>query len=130
MSLRDLENNVSVAQSLVPAARTAAGTGTGVDLQGHQSAMVVVTFGAWTDGTHTPSLQHSADGTSYTNCDANSLNGTFTAVSGTAGANTVQKIGYTGGYRYLRAMLTVAGATTGALASASILRGAPAQRPV
>lgn len=130
MALRDLENNVSVAQSLVPAARAATGTGSAVDLQGYGAAMAVVQFGAWTDGSHTPSLQHSADGTTYVACDTNSLNGSFTAVSGTAGSNTVQKIGYKGGYRYVRALMTITGGTTGALSCVEITRGNPSQKPV
>lgn len=130
MALRDLENRVSVVQSIAPAVRNATVTGTSVDLQGHNSAMVVFNFGTWTDGTHTPSLQHSLDNSTFVNCDTNSLNGAFVAVSSGAGSNTIQKIGYTGGYRYIRAVLTVAGATTGAAANAVVLRGHPSAGPV
>ncbi len=130
MALKDLENRISVVQSLGPAARNATANGTSVDLQGYNSAMVVFNFGTWTDGTHTPSLQHSVDNSTFVNCDTNSMNGSFVAVSSAGGSNTIQKIGYTGGYRYVRAVLTVAGATTGALANAVILRGHPAVGPV
>ncbi len=130
MALKDLENRISVAQSLAPAVRNANTNGTGIDLQGFNSAMVVFNFGAWTDGTHTPSLQHSTDNSTYVTCDSNSMNGTFVAVSSGAGANTIQKIGYTGGYRYIRAVMTVSGATTGAAANAVVLRGHPAVGPV
>lgn len=130
MATHDLENKVSVAASLNPAARTASANGTAVDLQGFNSAMLVVQFGAYTDGTHTPNLEHSVDGVSYAACDANSLNGTLVAVSSGAGAGTVQKVGYTGGRRYVRAVMTVTGATTGALSAATIVRGHPAQAPV
>lgn len=130
MANRDLENRISVAASLHPAARTASANGTGVDLQGYDSAMLLVQFGAYTDGTHTPVLEHSTDGSSYAACDSNSLNGTLSAVSSGAGANTVQKVGYTGGRRYVRAVMTVSGATTGALSAATIVRGNPTQAPV
>lgn len=130
MAIRDLENALSVAASLNPAARTASANGTGVDVQGYGSVMLLVHFGAYTDGTHTPSLEHSNDGTTYAACDSNSLNGTLVAVNGAGGANTVQKVGYTGGRRYVRAVLTVTGATVGALSSATIVRGHPAQAPV
>mgnify|MGYP003393764469 CR=1 FL=1 len=130
MALRDIENRISVAQSLAPAARTATATGSTVDLQGVNSAMVVFNFGTWTDGTHTPSLQHSADNSVFVTCDTNSLNGAFVAVSSGAGSNTIQKIGYTGGFRYVRAVMTIAGATTGAVANAVVLRGHPSQGPV
>ena len=130
MALKDLENRISVVQSLAPAARNATANGTGIDLQGFNSAMVVFNFGTWTDGTHTPSLQHSTDNATWATCDSNSLNGAFVAVSSGAGSNTIQKIGYTGGYRYLRAVMTTSGATTGAAANAVVLRGHPAVGPV
>lgn len=130
MALKDIENRISVAQSLAPAVRNATANGTSVDLQGYNSAMVVFNFGTWTDGTHTPSLQHSSDNVTFVTCDTNSMNGVFVAVSSGAGSNTIQKIGYTGGLRYVRAVMTVAGATTGAAANAAILRGHPAQGPV
>lgn len=129
MALRDIRNRISIAQSLAPAARAATATGSTVDLQGFNSATVVFNFGTWTDGTHTPSLQHSSDNVTFVTCDATNSSGTFTAVSSAAGSNTVQKVGYTGGFRYLRAVLTVAGATTGALANAVVLRGHPVIGP-
>ncbi len=130
MALRDSKNRISVAQSLVPAARTATATGITVDLQGFGSAMAVFNFGVWTDGTHTPSLQHSSDNVTFVTCDSNSLNGAFVPVSSGAGSSTVQKIGYTGGYRYVRAVLTIAGATAGAVANALVLRSHAGQSPV
>jgi hypothetical protein len=130
MALRDLENRINLVQTLAPAARIATATGTAVDLQGYNAAMVAFNFGTWTDGTHTPSLQHSIDNVSFVTCDTNSLNGPFVAVSSAAGSNTIQKIGYTGGYRYVRAVMTIAGATTCAIANAVIVRGYPAVGPV
>ena len=44
--MRDLANNISVAQSLAPAVRTADANGTGIDLQGFESATIVVDTGA------------------------------------------------------------------------------------
>ena len=44
--MRDLANSVSVAQSLAPAVRTADANGTGIDLQGFESATIVVDTGA------------------------------------------------------------------------------------
>ena len=130
MTTRDIQNTISPALSLSPAARTASANGTAVDLQGYGAAMILFSFGTWTDGTHTPSVQHSADGTTYVACDSNSLSGSLSAVSNSGGSNTVQKVGYTGGYRYVRAVMTVAGATTGALSTASVIRGRATQQPV
>ncbi len=130
MTIRDLENNLGAVVSLAPAARNANATGTTVDLQGHDSAMVAVIFGAYTDGSHTPSIEHSHDGSSYEVVPAAQLNGTLTAVTGAGGANSVQKVGYIGGRRYIRALLGVSGATTGALCTALVLRGDSHRRPL
>jgi len=129
--MRDLNDQVDVALSLVPAARVN-GTlnGTGVDLRGYDSAMLVVSFGAYTDGTHTPSLQHSDDNSSFATVTAAELTAAFTAVSSAGGANSVQRVGYLGSKRYVRAVLTVTGATTGALSDASVVRGTPRNAPL
>ena len=128
MALRDLYSNCAASLSLAPAARvTGTLNGTGVDLRGYDAAMLVVTFGSYTDGTHTPSVQHSVDGTTYTAATASDLQGSFSAVSSAGGANTVQTVGYIGVQRYVRVVMTVTGATTGALSSASVIAGRPRQ---
>lgn len=131
MTMRDLNDQVDVALSLVPAARVN-GTfnGAGVDLRGYDSAMLVVSFGAYTDGSHTPSLQQSDDNSSFTTVAAAELSGSLTAVSSAGGANSVQRVGYLGSKRYVRAVLTVTGATTGALSDASVVRSAPRHAPL
>lgn len=128
---RDLVSNVDAARSLSPAARNASANGVGVDLQGYDSAMAVVQFGTWTDGTHTPSLEHSDDNSAFTNCVTDGVQqGAFTPVSGAGGSNTTQRVGYSGGKRYVRVVQTVSGATTGAVTSALILRGSPHRAPL
>jgi hypothetical protein len=130
MALKDIENRISVAQSLTPSLRNATINGTAIDLQGFNSAMMVFNFGTWTDGTHTPTVQHSIDNSTFVTCDTNSLNGTLALISSGAGSNTVQKVGYTGGYRYIRAVMTITGATTGAFSNAVVLRSHPSAGPV
>ncbi|MDD2324578.1 MAG: hypothetical protein PHW63_01000 [Alphaproteobacteria bacterium] len=126
MALRDLVSTMAAKLSLSPAARvTGTSTGTAVDLRGYDAAVVVVTFGAYTDGTHTPSLQHSTDGSTYTTVTATDLQGSFAVVSSVGGANSVQSVGYIGSARYVRVVMTVASATTGALSSASVIAGMP-----
>lgn len=127
MALRDIKSMISPALSIVPAARSSSANGSSVDLQGYGSAAVVVVYGDWTDGTHTPSLEKSSDGTNFTACDSAELSGSFTALSSVGGENTVQKVGYVGSARYLRVVLTVAGASTGAVTAALIVRGTPVQ---
>ncbi len=114
----------------VPAARTASANGTSADLAGYGSAVAIVEFGARTDGTHTPVLEESDDDSTFTAVAAGDLQGSFTACSSAATDDVVQRVGYLGSKRYVRVALTVAGATTGALSSAMIVRGAPAVAPL
>jgi hypothetical protein len=130
MALRDLLRRVFVTQSLSPAARTnGTATGSAVDLRGYDAAVICVAFGTWTDGTHTPSLQHSTDGTTYTAAAASDLDGSFTAVSSAGGSNTLQQVGYIGAQRYVRVLMTTAGATTGAVSQAAVIAGYPRTMP-
>ena len=130
MTVRDLKNNISIAGSLAPAARTASVNGTAIDLRGYDAAMVRVSFGAYTDGTHTPKLQHSVDGATYTDVAVSDMDGAFVAVNSSVGANTAQDVGYLGEQRYLRVVMTVSSATSGALSSAVIVAGYPHNAPV
>jgi len=129
MATRDLLRNTLTSQSLAPAVRTSTGTGSAVDLRGYDGAVVTVSFGAWTDGTHTPSVLSSVDGTTYNAAAASDLLGTFTAVSGTAGQNNVQQVGYIGSQRFLKVVMTVAGATSGAASASDIVAGYPHAGP-
>lgn len=131
MTTRDIKNNVDAAHSLEPAVRATGTTnGSGVDLQGYDSAMVLVYFGAYTNGTHTPTLEHSDDNSSFTAAASTDMDGSFTAVSSGAGANTLQRVGYRGSKRYVRAVMTVASGATGAASAAVIVRGKAASAPV
>lgn len=123
--MKDLKHNLTVAQSLDPAARTASANGTGVDLAGYEGAVVVFEVGTITDGTHTPSVQESADNVTFTNVAAADLIGTLANLA----SNTPQTVGYIGTKRYIRAVSTVAGATTGGVYSAAVVRGIPRKAP-
>jgi hypothetical protein len=128
--MRDFARNLSPALSLPPAARTANTNGTTVDLLGYGTAAVLVTFGAWTDGNHTPKLQESDNGsTGWTDVAAVDMAGSFSAVSSAAGQNAVQRASYIGNKRYIRPVLTVAGATTGAIVGVHVVRGNPTALP-
>lgn len=126
MASRDLKSIVDAAQSLAPKARIASESGAGVDLQGYASAMVVFECGAKTDGTHTPSVDESDDNSTFSPVGASDLLGSLAAMN----ANTVQRVGYIGSKRYIRAVMTVAGATTGALSSGIVARGHASQNPL
>ena len=119
--MKDLKNNIEPALSLNPAARTSSTNGAAVDLQGYESALVLVHCGALTDGTHTPSVEHSdASGSGYTAVAAADLIGSLVACT----ANGIQSVSYIGSKRYIRVVLTVAGApATGAIVEAMVARG-------
>jgi hypothetical protein len=57
-------------------------------------------------------------------CPAN-----LAAVSSSAGANTIQQIGYIGSQRYIAIVMTTTGATTGALSSGNVVAGYPREAP-
>ncbi len=127
MTIGDIKNNIDANHSLEPAVRpTGTYNGAGVDLQGANAAAVLVYFGAYTNGTHTPSLEHSDDNVSFSSAAAE-LDGSFTAVSSAGGVNTLQRIGYRGSKRYLRVVMVVASGATGAASAATIIRGELAQ---
>lgn len=125
--MRDvMQDDTSARLSVTPLLRSAntAVNGTGVDLVGtgnfFRTAMLLVIAGAITDGTHTFKLQESDDNSSFTDVAAGDLSGSLTAVT-TANASSVQRQSYTGSKRYLRAVVTTAGATTGGNTAAVIL---------
>ncbi|MGB9151952.1 MAG: hypothetical protein WCD70_02575 [Alphaproteobacteria bacterium] len=133
MAIRDLLRNVFITNSLPPAVRVnGTATGNTVDLRGFDGAMISVTFGAYTDGTHTPSVLQSVDSVTWVPCvygtDLDATNN-LSAVSSSAGANTVQQIGYIGSQRYLAVVMTTTGATSGAYSAASVIAGYPRSGP-
>jgi hypothetical protein len=133
MAIRDLLRTQFVTQSLPPAIRVnGTATGSTVDLRGYDAAVITVLFGAYTDGTHTPSVLQSADGVTFIPCVyGTDLDATtnLSAVSSSAGANTTQQIGYIGSLRYLQIVMTTTGATSGACSAASVIAGFPRNAP-
>ena len=124
--MQDIRNTMDYVQSLAPAARIATTNGTGVDTANYSAVVVIFEMGAITDGTHTPSIQESDDNATFTNVAAAAQLGTLSAMA----ANTVQKAGYIGTKRYVRPVLTIAGATTGAVSSAIVVGGNCRKAPV
>lgn len=131
MTTRDLKNNIDVLTSLDPKAYTSSTNGASADLRGFESAVVAFVVGTVTDGTHTPKVQEAPDDGSgspgtFTDVAAADLQGTFANLAD----DTNQRVGYIGGQRHLRAVLTVSGASTGAEVAAVVIRGNADQRPV
>lgn len=119
MALNDARGDQVVSTSLGPAARTASANGTGVDLANVGSATVHFIVGTITDGTHTPKVQESDDNSSFSDVAAADQVGTLAALA----SNTNQKVGYIGSKRYIRAVSTVSGATTGGVYAAVVVTG-------
>jgi hypothetical protein len=130
---KDPYNNLLVRQSLTPAARTASANGTGVDRNGSgamfQAAMIVVTTGTITDGTHTIEVQDSDDNVTFAPVADDYLQGAEPAIVA-ADDNVVFHIGYLGRKRYLRAIVTAAGTTTGGVYGAAVVLSDPRVMPV
>jgi hypothetical protein len=124
--MRDIESKIDVNNSLAPAARTATANGTGIDLLGYNSAAVAFVVGTITDGTHTPKLQESDDDSTYTDVASGDQSGTLAALA----SDTNQKVGYKGTKRYIRAVSTVSGATTGGVYSAVVIRSNAENQPL
>lgn len=131
MTTRDLKSNIDAEQSLAPAARTASANGTGVDLRGHDSALALISIGAYTDGEYSFKLQESDDdgvSDAYADVAAADLQGSFSAVNDASGQNALQRVGYAGTKRFIRAVVTEGGSptpSTGLVLGANIVRGNP-----
>ncbi len=139
--MKDLSNNISPAISIIPAVRTAAVNGSGVDLQGYESATAVVFVGAEGDTLSSSvhfevSLEHSDDNSTFTDvAQADIVDGTissggiFLKMDGTAGGNPdttgeIHRVGYVGGKRYVRVVLAKTGThSTGTPIGAMIVKG-------
>lgn len=124
----EIERKLSVAQSLAAAARTASANGVGVDLAGYEAAMIVVTTGTITDGTHAISLEESADNTTWNAVAASDRIGALPTITATDD-NKEFEFSYIGSKRYIRVVTTVSGATSGGVYAALVIRGAARHEP-
>ena len=139
--MKDLSNNISPAVSLAAAVRTAAANGTGVDLQGYESATVLVDVGAEGDTLSSSvhfevSLEESDDNSTFTDvAQASIIDGTiasggiFLKLDGTTGGDPdstggIFRVGYVGNKRYIRVVIAKTGThSTGTPIGAMVVRG-------
>lgn len=127
--MRDLANNVAAVQAVAPAVLSATNTSAAIDLQGFESAAVIINTGAIVSaGDFTAKLQESdtTTGGDFTDVVAANLVGSFPA---SLVADSVVKVGYVGSKRYLRTVITKNSGTSIA-AGAVILKGNAHSRPV
>ena len=133
--MKDLANNISAAQSLAPAVRTSDTNGTGVDLQGFESATIIVDTGAEGVTLSTSvkidfKLEESSDDSTYTAVTSATAvtdgtvdsNGVFLTLDDNAETPQIASIGYVGGARYIRVVADFTGShSTGTPVAASVI---------
>lgn len=124
--MRDLHNHLTPEPSVNPQTIAANATtkGAGVDLEGFLGAEVLFVSGTLTDGDYACKLQESDDDVDgdYTDVAAGDLIGaepTFVPADG----GKVKAVGYIGGKRWLRAVITSTNVTAGGVLAASVVKG-------
>jgi hypothetical protein len=135
--MKDLANRIAVITSLLPLNRTATANGTGVDLQGFESAVAQIHIGASSDTLSgsvyiSAKLQESDDNSTFTDVASSDVtegsisSGVFYTANSAGTASTVQHIGYIGSKRYIRVSDTRTGThTNGTPTAAVIIKGNP-----
>tara|TARA_R100001510_G_C7494118_1_gene100633 strand:- start:19 stop:483 length:465 start_codon:yes stop_codon:yes gene_type:complete len=139
--MKDLSNNIVPVVSIINAVKTAAANGTGVDLQGYESATVLVDVGAEGDTLSSSvyfelSLEESDDDSTYTDVvQADIIDGTiasggiFLKLDGTTGGDPdssggIFRVGYVGNKRYIRVVLAKTGThSNGTPIGAMVVKG-------
>ncbi len=146
MSIKDQVHSINLFAAITYGAHTTAVTGTALNLLTvaggpYYAHTIFVYVGTVTDGTHTPTLMESADGSTYTavaltdliipstNGAAKDANGVYTAAFAPLASNVDQKVGYIGVQPYIR-LDTADSGTTGAVFGAKYLEGNPRHGPV
>lgn len=127
--MKDFISGIGIIAALAPAVVAASADGPAVDLQGFNSATLIVNTGAIVGaGLYDVKLQHSdtTTGGDFVDVPAADLLGTLPA---DLAAASVYKQGYKGTKRYIRAVITKQSGTSIA-AGAVILRGHPYDAPV
>jgi hypothetical protein len=121
--MADLVHNIQVVQAVAPAVHTATKSDAAViDLQGAGSATVIVNTGAIAgDGDFTASLAH-GDKADLSDSAAVTDDDLLDTLPASLDANKTYAVGYRGGKRYVRVVLTKNGGTSIA-AGAVVIKG-------
>ena len=137
--MRDLANRLVSVNTVDPKVITSDTNGTGVDLKGFESAMVVYSVGIEGD-TLSGSvkfeihLEHSDDNVTFTAVTASTdvtngtvnSDGTFVTLDDNAESPSVHEIGYLGGKRYIRVVVDATGShSNGTPMAAVVIKGDP-----
>lgn len=127
--MKDLHSHLAAVQALAPAVVSATATADPIDLQGFNSAEVIVLTGAIVSaGDFTVSLEHSdtTTGGDFTAVTGADLLGAFPA---SLAADSVYRVGYVGAKRYVRTVATKNGGTSIA-AGIVVIKGHASDTPV
>jgi len=139
--MKDLYNNIEVVSLLDPVVVSATATITDIDLAGFNSACLLIAAGldagSGLGASHKLvfTLGHSDDGTTYTAVTTDDMldltvtSGIVLTIDDTAEDNTLYKLGYVGGKRYLELVYTETG-TVSMPMSITLVKGHPLDAPV
>lgn len=127
-------DDVVAKKTLSPVARTdGTANGTAVDRVvsgGTGDAVLLVSTGTITDGSHAITVQESANGsTGWTDLAAANIQGTMPTVVA-ANDDTTFEVGLRPTLRYLRAVATSTGSTTGGVFACAFILGRPRVLPI
>lgn len=130
--MKDLYHNLSPQVSVPVLLRNGNATvnGTGIDLTGYEGALVEFIGGTLTDGSLACSLEDSPDNSVWTAVAAADCIDSIASVTlALSEDNLVEKIGYIGKQKWVRAVITQSAATTGGTYGANVIRGIPRHAP-
>ena len=139
--MKDLYNNLEIESVLDPIAVTATATYTDIDLKGFNSACLVINCGldagSGLGASHkfVGVLYDSDDGTTYEvvetadMLDLTVTSGVVLTIDAVGEDNSIYKLGYVGGKRYLQLIVTVTG-TVSMPMSIECIKGHPELSPV
>jgi hypothetical protein len=136
---RDISNRTVAVATQVPAVVTADANGTGVDLQGFESAMVVVNTGAEGDTLSSSVkfdfiLEDSDDDSTYSAVTSSTSvtegsvdsSGIFLTLDANGETPQISQIGYIGGKRYIRCKIDATGThSNGTPMGVVVIKGNP-----
>lgn len=137
--MKDLYNNIEVVSVLDPIAVEANATYTGIDLAGFNSACLLISVGLdanFADNNKWVfTLKHGDDVTTYANVETDDMldltvaSGVVLTIDAVGEDNSIYKLGYVGGKRYLELVMTVSGTVSMPL-SIECIKGHPENAPV
>jgi len=139
--MKDLYNNIEAVSVLDPIAVTTTATYTDIDLQGFNSAILLLNCGldagTGLGASHkfVFTLYDSADGTTYALVETDDMldltvaSGVVLTIDAVGEDNSIYKLGYVGGKRYLQLVMTVTGTVSMPL-SIECIKGNPENAPV